>query len=448
MTVHSRLLSDPTDAELIAACEEVFRLAAAAAGFAHATPPSFGQLLALAAGRGEGVAGEGAYLRPGIIRLRFGACWWTDPFGRRHWQLDAGLDQGVNRHAVNQVGTAPAFTLAEERHPLEWLGPALVCGWRSPPGRFVVACRCGFAGTPESLGWAGPACGPCSDREQEGLPPLGTPVHWDVGPAEGVARGPGGGLLVWGAAGFGVYAAAGDATPRWGGPHEAGRCVAASPDGFVAVQTGDPTICVYNAGGEWDSSAVLSGRIGSLMYAAGGRRLYGVVVEHPYNSLVAWDIDTDGSLDDPNLVTDLRDVNHVAVSPDGQRLYLGGGRTVTVHDALTVKDLETLTVPADATVLHVTGLPDGSLLASVSLAARPGRGVDALYRWGPAGEQRWTSRRGPTSRRSPSALTAGSWRGSRGIWCCATRRRCTRSARSARGVRRGCIRRWRSPTGG
>ena len=40
----------------------------------------------------------------------------------------------------------------------------------------VVACRCGFAGTPDSLAWMGDRCGPCSDRAQEGLPELGFPV--------------------------------------------------------------------------------------------------------------------------------------------------------------------------------------------------------------------------------------------------------------------------------
>src|SRR5205085_182954 len=98
--------------------------------------------------------------------------WWTDPIGRRHWHLELN----------DPVEGSP--------QPLAWIAPPLSCGWRERGGvrDFVVICRCGFADSPESLKWMGDCCGPCFDRGQEGLPPLGRPVARPVANAADTVR--------------------------------------------------------------------------------------------------------------------------------------------------------------------------------------------------------------------------------------------------------------------
>jgi hypothetical protein len=97
------------------------------------------------------------------------AAWWTDPIGRKHWFTEAN-------------------EWHESEYPLSRRPPfeAPVC-WISPPGtsglrvsgekrEVIVICRCGVVGTTGSVAWMGDRCGPCSDREEEGLPPAGPPV--------------------------------------------------------------------------------------------------------------------------------------------------------------------------------------------------------------------------------------------------------------------------------
>jgi hypothetical protein len=89
--------------------------------------------------------------------------WWADAIGRTHYFIHAGLG----------APTLDARSKAAH-HPLEWIAPPLTCGWRERQGKreFIVYCRCGVAGAPESVAWMGQSCGPCHDREQEGLKPL------------------------------------------------------------------------------------------------------------------------------------------------------------------------------------------------------------------------------------------------------------------------------------
>jgi hypothetical protein len=128
--------------------------------------------------------GEGSSYGPSV-------CWWTDRLGRRHWSV--GLE------GLSPSPSDPGIQLLTDRHPLEWIAPQLSGGWRERGGRreFVVACRCGVAGTPAEVAWMGRTCGPCHDREQEGLSAgLAAPLKraatqllvTDVGPLIAVAH--------------------------------------------------------------------------------------------------------------------------------------------------------------------------------------------------------------------------------------------------------------------
>jgi hypothetical protein len=395
MSTHSRRLTDPTDAELVAACEELFRLAVTGAGLPLAEPLPFAEMVALAAGRREGVAGRGRIIRlptcsPELgglhVSVHFGACWWTDPAGRRHWMAEASLSPRY-RHVAglnNVARSGDSFEPFKGHHPLEFLGPDLAGGFREQGGQwpFVVLCRCGFAGTPESLAWTGSLCGPCHDREEDGLSPLGPPVRWEVAPVNAVYRLPGGEVVVRGGGRFGVWDAVGAARPRWGGPCANLGLVAVSPEGLVAVQTGGPTISVHGPGGEIDSSAVLSGRLGRLFFADGGRRLYAAVSEHPYPGLVVWHVGPGGELDDPESLGDLRDTRGISVSLDGGRLFAFRVAGISVCDAATLRELTLLPVPADEEVYEVVGLPDGSVIAASTCGrSAGGDALHVLHRW-------------------------------------------------------------------
>jgi hypothetical protein len=92
------------------------------------------------------------------------AAWWPDALGRRHW--------AIHPEALVEWEDFP------NEHPLLWIALPLAAAWRERGGgrELVVICRCGAAGTPESVAWMGRTCGPCHDREMEGLAPLGPEV--------------------------------------------------------------------------------------------------------------------------------------------------------------------------------------------------------------------------------------------------------------------------------
>ncbi len=150
---------------------------------------------------------EQAHLPEGVLsrtyqidhrRIDFLAAWWCDAVGRKHWLLEVTPAQGFPPpgDAIAHRSWGPART--NEDHPLSHIAPPLSFLWRMRgEGRepFVV-CRCGFAGTPESLGWMGASCGPCHDREQEGEPPLGLdPWRRDLGPFDHFVQAPDGRLV-------------------------------------------------------------------------------------------------------------------------------------------------------------------------------------------------------------------------------------------------------------
>src|SRR5262245_31335140 len=139
--------------------------------------PSAAELLRCAAGRAEGAFARNhtVNLVESIHVIR-GACWWTDRVGRRHWYVEGAV---AARSSFSRLPLAAVYDdpLGGE-HPLLWVAPELSCGWRTRGGQreLVVICPCGACGPPAAIGWAGSSCGPCFDREQEGLPPVGPPL--------------------------------------------------------------------------------------------------------------------------------------------------------------------------------------------------------------------------------------------------------------------------------
>jgi hypothetical protein len=124
---------------------------------------------------------QGVYVRLTTVASTFyiglRVVWWDDRVRRRHWHIEAG-DLPVNTLGLGQqLATAAMLraVLDEKAEAIHWITPAQSLFRRSRGGDTIVVCRCGFAGTAESLGWMGDCCGPCFDREQEGLPPLGPP---------------------------------------------------------------------------------------------------------------------------------------------------------------------------------------------------------------------------------------------------------------------------------
>ncbi len=91
---------------------------------------------------------------------RLTVTWWSDHHGRRH----------VTAEPV----TPPEHPWQEEPAwpPLGRIYPGVLFRIDRPgrPLRWVVLCRCGVCGPPESVGWMGDRCGPCHDRGVDGSP--------------------------------------------------------------------------------------------------------------------------------------------------------------------------------------------------------------------------------------------------------------------------------------
>ncbi len=156
--MHPVLRIDPDPDTLQDAVDEA--MSRAAPGGRPLRAPGWGALEA------KGRSAEGQAVRrlhlSGTHVIDLHAVWWTDAIRRKHWRITA---------EYGPTHRDPASTLG---HPLAAFAPPLSCGQREHGG-LVVQCRCGNVGSPAALGWMGETCGPCSDREQEGLPPLGPP---------------------------------------------------------------------------------------------------------------------------------------------------------------------------------------------------------------------------------------------------------------------------------
>jgi hypothetical protein len=196
---------DPTPQQIQADLDEVFRRAYQSR-FPDRAPPNasitWGKFQKRTA-QPEGTFTQRISLGWMDGELRFRFAWWTDAIGQRHWHIEGHF---------NQFGTPPGEALAArnwgpalslEEHPLPFMVPPLTFFWQGHGAnrRPLLVCRCGFAGTPESLGWMGECCAPCFDREQEGLPPIGLPpFRADLGVVDNFALAPDGRLVTvrWG----------------------------------------------------------------------------------------------------------------------------------------------------------------------------------------------------------------------------------------------------------
>jgi hypothetical protein len=112
-------------------------------------------------------ASRGAFLRgAGRISLA-GLAWWTDPLRRRHVAV-------VGRRTEHNNLLKTLFGPRDEERPALWLlyPERLFLRTRGRKCELLAVCACGAAGTPAALGWRGQRCGPCHDREEEGLSPV------------------------------------------------------------------------------------------------------------------------------------------------------------------------------------------------------------------------------------------------------------------------------------
>lgn len=133
--------------------------------------------------------------RGGVPASQVLAAWWTDAARRKHVV--------VRGRRVEHRESARLLHKDEldGRPPLFHAYPEYVCRRTTPAGSEVVcACGCGAVGSPQTLGWMGECCGPCSDRKDE-VGPEGLRANYpgvlygDRDPLTAVACSPDGNLV-------------------------------------------------------------------------------------------------------------------------------------------------------------------------------------------------------------------------------------------------------------
>jgi hypothetical protein len=380
MTAHARRVTDPTTEQLRELLEGLFVEATREPRQPDRRPPSFAPLLRLAASRPHGVHALYHHLGRHLISLRLGACWWTDPSGHTHWVLQAclGRSRDGERAVCDLAQSSRGEGLIEFSHPLEWFHPEIASGWRTRAGvrEFVVACRCGFAGTPESLGWAGPTCGPCHDREEDGLPPLGPDPREPVG-VQPLAfhLAPDGRLLTIVPNGSGqrlqIWPVPWGRQPRWACGWRGEAHVAASLSGLIAIGGPDGGYTIRNPQRKATAEgSLVTGRLIDLAFAGtDGSILVAVVLPPEGPRLRAWPVTPAGELRAGYEVS-LEDARPFAVTPDGARLLVPERGGIVVRDALNGTVVGQLALPRGHEGRTVVGLPDGSVVATSSTNER------------------------------------------------------------------------------
>jgi hypothetical protein len=362
------VLIDPTPQELAAR----FDAAMGSPGRA------WDQVVAVLNARGEGVA----TITPeaGLSFSGFGVCWWRDRLGRRHWicrenvQLQGHFGTGLN------VGDWIVWLLPN-RHPLEWIAPPLSCGWRELEGQreFVVVCRCGVAGTPESIGWMGQTCGPCFDREQEGLPPAGVGPHLPAFSGLDVLGLTEDGAVLTRSAGlpgemtFRRYAGIDATEPAWErvGLRPTWRC-ALGRDYLALADRSVITLLDLTDGQSRHTLTVDSSHLRDVTFAGPDRRTL-IAVDDDY--LYLWGEEPPRLL---SAASSASDAAEVLPDPTGRYVLLFEDEGVTVRDPTTGAVLTRLALPTDALTLRATWLPD----RRVAIAYRAGD-FCTLARWSP-----------------------------------------------------------------
>jgi hypothetical protein len=402
MPLHRRRALDPTREQLLALAEEVMQ-----AAFQDVVPMGQG-LIPVALPRplwsewlGHAALPQGVYARRHAIdwrhgELLFGAAWWSDVLGRKHWLLEATKERDLKSIGRLADPLGRGNGLIEDAQPLEYLAPLLSVGYRGQPPQLVVVCRCGYAGSPESLAWMGNMCGPCFDREQDGLPPAeGLPParpklksfdSFALAPTQDVITCAESELLLrcW--------------QPPWNGSaawsrhwHQQGPWVV-SPSvahgGLLAVGLGPRVLLVSLRNGRTLAmrDVVNSGQVVGLAFAGHeGRRLvvsYQSSTQAVQGLLRAWEIKPEGQFGKPLFLTQLSRVSGIeAVSPKGQHLLLvTHPHRIEIRDTNTGKIVDRLKIPAGTRLRRARFLPDGSIVGSGSSEREDGP-PPRLLRW-------------------------------------------------------------------
>jgi hypothetical protein len=350
---------------------------------------AWGEEIAFFAARAAGVAAVFSGERP----MGCGVCWWTDRLGRRHWAFPADLDvsQAWQPAGIGRICLHP------NRHPLEWVAPPLSCGWRERGGRreFVVACHCGVVGTPESIGWMGQTCGPCFDRQQEGVPSLGQPVRrldaeglhqvevtrkgWLIASSDHPHPGS---VHAWQPPWTGE--------PAWTQSWFSGWDLLISPDGSRYVLVAGNNYLVGNAAtGEMQPRIGMVPLLRAKLAGPSGNRLVGAVrwdeppppladcyqvAVHRVGQEVGFPLlDLTGE--------ELRfseTVPTLAVSPDGRRIFADRGDEVRAWDAGWLNCTDRMRLSRGGTVSALVPLADGSVIAAGETAGSSARAPDAI----------------------------------------------------------------------
>ncbi len=394
MADHDRLLIDPGRADLERALKEAARAANARARSRTLPWPlaELGEALVKVERESEGWrqwVSDGGRVRSGEACSVLLLAWWSDRLGRKHHRLVA------RRGAFSPGGRKNVLSEGEERAAL-WLAyPENTYLRERGKGReLFVVCPCGAAGAPEEVGWVGPCCGPCHDR-QEGGEPL---PRWDrelvlTGHAkaiDGVAFRPDGkqlvsrgyfeeSILLWGLGG--------EESDDWTSPGWP-LAFAYSPDGgrlavggnwgtvYVLAPARRETVCQPPAPG-WPVQALAFSPDGTELAVSVGRSSYG-----GEGNTTFWDARTGearGTL--PPYPVRAR---CLAYSPDGRHLAAAlRDKSIVLYDARTREPKRELSAGRPGHFWLVSSL--GFSPDSQSLAAVDHQG--AVHRWALVGEE-------------------------------------------------------------
>jgi hypothetical protein len=394
--MHTSRLVDPTRHELSAALAWLFsQVAASLTGPVPSLAAPVFRGLEEQDSRPEGVA---SWTYPIDHRhVRYLAAWWSDALGRKHWVLKAAISLALESTGQGDGSSLGILREDDVDHPLRHIAPPMAFLWRMSGGRREpwVVCRCGLAGTPRSLAWMGASCGPCHDREQDGLPALGhLPMRSDLGPLSHFVLAPDGRLVVLRQGRRANPPGATLAMLVWPPPYvgkplwrrewsvEESWAVAAGKRQVALLLPGRLTLVSLEDGHTCDSRA-LEGRMPAATAAFGG--LEGSrLLACGGGGLWAWEVRPDGRLGHPLYrERGAQGEGALQVSPLGQRALVSG---MSVREVETGRQVERLRLPGcQADFWSFT--PEGGVLAlgKPMVAGGNPRSSDwvALGRWLP-----------------------------------------------------------------
>jgi sugar lactone lactonase YvrE len=355
--------------------DELARALAEAAGLGAPTESERRAALTQAAGSAAGSLAWGDEPSSHGPFRRVACTWWTDHLGRRHWLIERDDYRLVG-------GPDPRWRCLEGApfHPLWALAPLCTAVRGAGAGAsLVVVCDCGVVGTPEAVAWTGRCCGPCFDRQLDGVrppPPLALLAHQSSAISvaftedDRLASGGWDGSLC-------LYDPQTGEEDRLDATDLGGAEVAMLPDNRVVVAFIRATVVC------WD---LTSGEEQWRMHCPG--ELMGVV-SSPRGDLVAVDAVTTSYLLDADTGEGERlseDLSHFAFSPDGATLYAynSDNRTVvaldTATDQLRATGLE-FGEPEEDDCYSLICSPTGQLLASGGNHGRVRLGDPKAGRW-------------------------------------------------------------------